>query len=72
MTDLFRSCLFLGSWIFIQTHLDFYRVVTQCHNYRNSYTFNPFFGLSLFILFILYCACGFQRIWVTWRYSHGV
>lgn len=54
VTNLFKHCCFLGSWIYIQTDLDFYRSVTQRHNYRNSCTFNPFFGLSLFTLFKSY------------------
>lgn len=73
VTNLFKSCPFIGSWIYIQRDLDFYRFLIQCHNYWSSCTFNPFLGtFPLHILWFLYCACGFERRWIARCYCHGV
>lgn len=65
VTNLFKSCPFMGSWIYIQTDLDFYRFLTQCHNYWNSCTFNPFLGDFLFTLSLVLILC----MWL-WKEMH--
>lgn len=66
VTNLFKSCPFMGSWICIQTDLDFYRFLLNVTIIEIAVLLILSLGTFLLhILWFLYYTYDFESRWVT-------